>query len=109
MTEQIHNYGYRTPRFEVDFRLLVQTDDRLPRLLDARCINLSEDGLAVETSEPLELDANVTLILSLPGLSNSIRIAAKVSNFHQQGYGFAFIYSSPSERKYICDFLASQH
>ncbi len=108
MTDNIYNYGYRTPRFPVDFRLLLQTDDGLPRLLDARCTNLSEDGLALELDESLELDAKVTLILTLPGKSTSMRIAASVTNRRQDGYGLAFIFFSQAERKYVCDFLASR-
>ncbi len=109
MTDKIYNYAYRTPRFEVDFRLLLQTDDYPPRLLDARCTNLSEDGLAVEIIESLEIGTKVTLVLTLPGSATSMRIPAKVFNRHQSGYGFAFIFPSQSERKYICDYLASQH
>ncbi len=108
MTDKIYNYEYRTARFPVDFRLWVQTHDRMPRLLDVRCLNLSEDGLAVETGEPLEFGASVTLILTLPGNSTPMRIAAKVSNCRQDGYGFEFSFSSHHQRKYICDFLESR-
>jgi hypothetical protein len=107
MIDKIYDFTYRTPRFPADFRLLLQTDDLPPRLLDARCSNLSEDGLAVEISEPLEIGAKVTLILNLPGEPTAMRIAAKVFNRHPDGYGCAFIFSSESERKYICDYLAS--
>ena len=105
MTDAIHNYGYRTPRFQVDFRLMLQTDDRLPQLLDAHCSDLSEDGLAAEINESLEIGARVILIFSLPGGSTSIKIAAKVINRQGDGYGFAFIFSSPNERDYISDYL----
>ena len=108
VADKIYDYGYRTARFPADFRVLLQTDDRLPRLLDGHCINLSEDGLGVEISEPLEIGAKVTLILTLPGNSTSMRIAARVTNCHESGYGFAFTFSSQSERKYICDYLGSQ-
>jgi PilZ domain len=109
VTDGIYNYGYRTPRFPADFRLLLQTDDRLPTLLDARCLNLSEDGFAAaEIKQTLEIGAKVTLILTLPGNPTSMRIAAKVTNRNLDGYGFAFIFSSQNERNYICDYLASQ-
>jgi len=108
VTEKIYNYGYRTPRFPVDFRLSLQTDSRLPALLDGHCSNLSEDGLAAEIAEPLEIGAKVTLILMLPGKSTSMRIAARVTNHNRDGYGFAFLFSSQNERNYICDYLASQ-
>ena len=108
VTDKIYNYGYRTPRFPADFRLLLQTDDRLPALLEAHCSNLSEGGLAAEINEPLEIGAKVTLILTLPGKSASMRIAARVAYRNRNGYGFAFIFSSQNERNYICDYLASQ-
>jgi hypothetical protein len=107
VTNEIYNYGYRTPRFPVDFTLILQTDERLPRLLQGRCLDISEDGLAVEVHEPLELGAKLTLILTLPGTASSVKIAAKVSNCHQDGYGVAFIFSSQIERRYIGDYLAS--
>lgn len=108
VTDKIYDYGYRTARYSADFHLLLQTDERLPRLLDARCFNLSEDGLALQIAEPMEIGARVMLIMTLPGNSTSMRIAAMVSSRNQDGYGFAFVFSSQNERQYICDYLGSQ-
>jgi hypothetical protein len=108
LTDKIYNYGYRTPRVPANFRLSLQTGDRLPTLLDARCSNLSEDGLAAEIEKPLEIGAKVTLIFTLPDNSTSIRIAARVIHHYPGGYGFAFIFSSENERNYIRAYLAPQ-
>jgi hypothetical protein len=109
MRDKIYNYGYRAPRFRVDFRLLLQTSDRNAGLLDARCTDLSEDGLAVEVNASLEIGAVVTLILTLPGNLTSMRIAARVTNRQVGSYGFAFIFSSENERRYMHQYLESRH
>lgn len=108
MTEKIHSYGYRTPRFPAAFQLTLQTDDRLPALLNAHCSDISEDGLGAVIEGTLEIGAKVTLILTLPGNPNSMRIAARVVNRRREGYGLAFVFSSQSERDYIHNYLAGQ-
>jgi hypothetical protein len=108
VTDKIYNYGYRAPRFRADFRLLLQTGDRNPGMLDARCTDLSEDGLAAEINAPLEIGARVTLILTLPGMPASMRIPARVTNRQVGGYGFAFIFSSQNERSYMREYLESR-
>ena len=108
MPDDIYKYGYRAPRYPADFCLLLQTDQRVPTLIDARCTDLSEDGLAAKTKAWLEIDAKVTLILTLPGISTSMRIAARVANRQVDGYGFAFIFSSQNERSYMREYLESR-
>jgi hypothetical protein len=108
VTVHTYKFGYRAPRYRADFRLLLQTDERIPNLLDARCTDISEDGLAVKTNATLEVGSKVTLILTLPGVSTSTRIAARVTNRQVDGYGFAFIFSSQNERSYMHQYLASR-
>lgn len=108
MTDKIYNYGYRAPRFRADFRLLLQPADRNPGLLDARCTDLSEDGLAAEVNASLEIGTRVMLILTLPGTPTSMRIPARVTNRQVGGYGFAFILSSQNERSYMHEYLESR-
>lgn len=108
MNDKIYNYGYRAPRFPADFRLLLQTGDRIPGLLDARCVDFSEDGLAAEINATLEIGTKVTLLLTLPGTSTSMRIPARVTNRQVGGYGFAFIFSSQNERSYMHEYLESR-
>jgi PilZ domain len=107
VTNNIYNYGYRVPRYRVDFCLLLQTDERFPALLDARCTDISEEGLAAETKAALEIGARVTFIVTLPGTSTSMRISARVTNRRVEGYGFAFIFSSQNERSYMHEYVES--
>ena len=108
MTDNVYDFGYRAPRFRADFRLFLQIDNLHSTLLDARCTDLSEDGLAAESRASLEIGAVVTLILTLPGTSISRRIAARVSNRKVNGYGFTFIFSSHHEQSYMHEYLESQ-
>jgi hypothetical protein len=114
MTDKISNYEYRTPRFCADFSLWVQTGDRDPELLEARCKDLSEDGLAVEIvgaeiNKPFEIGDRVILIMTLPGESTTKKIVARVTNQKASGYGFAFIFSSIAEEISMHEYFESQH
>jgi hypothetical protein len=108
MTADVHDFGYRAPRFRADFRLFLQTDNLHSALLDARCTDISEDGLAAETRASLDVGAVVTLLLTLPGTSISRKIAARVTNRKVNGYGFAFIFSSHHEHSYMHEYLEAQ-
>jgi Tfp pilus assembly protein PilZ len=108
VNNNIYNYGYRAPRFRADFRLLLQARDRNPVLLDARCSQISEDGLAAETNAVLEIGERVLIIMTLPGTPTSIRIAASVTNRQISNYGLAFIFSSQNERNHMRAYLESR-
>ena len=108
MKDNIYSFGYRAPRYRADFRFLLQTDNRVPTVLDARCTDLSEDGLAATTKALLQIGASVVLILTLPGTATSLRIPASVTNRQVDGYGFAFIFSSQKERSYMHEYLESR-
>lgn len=107
MTDNIYNYGYRVSRFDADFRLILQLDHRQPESVVARCTNLSEGGLGAEIKVSLEIGTEVTLILTLPGSSPSMRITAKVIHRRGEDYGFAFIFSSQSQQIDMRDYIES--
>ncbi|MGO8794590.1 MAG: PilZ domain-containing protein [Candidatus Sulfotelmatobacter sp.] len=108
MTDKIYNYGYRSPRFRSDFRFLLQTGGRSPALLNGRCTDLSEDGLAAEIDALLEVGEQVLLIATLPGTSSSIRISARVTNRQISSYGFAFIFTSQNQRSLMHEYIESR-
>lgn len=108
MTGKIYNYGYRTPRFRADFRFLLQTGGRSPVLLNGRCTDLSEDGLAAEINASLEVGEQVLLIVTLPGTSTSMRISARVTNRRMNSYGFAFIFASQNQRSFMHEYIESR-
>ena len=80
---------------------MLQVSDPEPRLLDARCRDISEDGLAARISVSLDVGTRVTLLLTLPGKSVSLPIAATVSHQDHGDHGFAFKFSSQNEREQV--------
>ncbi|MBZ5653743.1 MAG: PilZ domain-containing protein [Acidobacteriia bacterium] len=103
---RVQEFGYRKPRFRADFHLLLQTEAPNSRVVDARCTDISEDGLAARVTEPLSLGSHVAFILTLPGSSTPVRIAATVNNQQQETYGFTFVFSTQEERNLIHAYLA---
>jgi PilZ domain len=109
VTNGVYNYGYRSPRYSADFRLLVHTLGGQPAVLDAHCTMLSEDGLAAEVNGPLEAGMPVTLTFTLPWTTAQLRIDSRVTNRQLNGYGFAFIGCSDQIQLYLRDYLEHQH
>jgi len=103
----IYEFGYRTPRFPADFHFLLQTGGPDPRLIDARCLDISEEGIAAQIAEHLNVGAVVTMILTFPGMASTVRIAARVCNRQDEDHGFAFLFSSQSERDDVRRYVAS--
>jgi PilZ domain len=103
----VQEYGYRLPRFPADFSLVLQISDPEPRLLDARCRDISEDGIAARVAESLPIGSRVTLLLTLPGKSASLPIAATVSHQDRGEHGFAFKFSSQNEREQVQKYVLS--
>lgn len=97
----VQDFGYRLPRFPADFSLLLQISDPEPRLIDARCRDISEDGLAARIPESFSVGTRVTLLLTLPGKSTSLPIAATVSHQDRGDHGFTFRFSSQNEREQV--------
>ncbi len=108
-TKQRHvqEFGYRTPRFRADFRLLVHTEPPDPKLLEARCSDISEDGLVAIVKETLVIGSRVEFILTLSDSSAPVRIAARVNNYQDSTYGFTFVFSSDTERNEIHRYIAA--
>jgi len=101
----IQDYGYRLPRFCANFSLLLQISDPKPRLIDARCRDISEDGLAARIAESLEVGTRVTLLLTLPGKAASLPIAATVSHQDRGDHGFTFNFLSQDEREEVYKYV----
>jgi PilZ domain len=119
MADHVSHYEYRSARFTADFRMLVQTGYPRPTLLNARCIDLSEDGLAAEIlateipaaaiREALEVGAKVSIMMTLPGNSNTTTLAARITNQKVGSYGFAFIFASKAEQAYMHNYFESHY
>lgn len=105
----VQEFGYRKPRFRADFYFLLQTEGPGSHLIEARCVDISEEGMAAQISEPLSVGTKVIMILTLPGSSASLRVAARVCNRRDQDHGLAFVFSSHSERLDFKEYLKAIH
>lgn len=106
---EVQAFGYRLPRFSADFRLVLQVPGPPPRLLDARCCDISEDGLKARVQECLPIGSRVTLLLTLPNKSASLAIAATVNHEDNGDHGFAFQFPSVEERERVRQYVQSLH
>ena len=104
---EVYSFGYRKPRFRTNFRVLLQLNGYPPKLVDALCIDVSEDGLAAEVVEDLALGTQVTVVMTPPESSISVSVAAKVVNRSEHHYGFIFHFASPVEKESLRNYLAS--
>jgi hypothetical protein len=101
----IYEFGYRTPRFCANFYFLLQTEGLDAHVMEARCIDIGDEGMAAQICEPLEIGTQVIVILTLPRSSTSLRVAARVCNRHDQDHGMVFLFSSQNERQDFREYL----
>lgn len=105
--DDIYPFGYRKPRFDLNFSVLLQIDAHPAKVIDARCINISEDGIAIAAMEELVIGSLVTVVMTTPNSSKSIRVRAKVNSRDEKQYGFVFLFASETERQSLHTYLSS--
>ncbi|HXW90245.1 MAG TPA: PilZ domain-containing protein [Terriglobales bacterium] len=104
---RVQEFGYRAPRFPVEFRVLLETSDTGPQVLVGLCTDISADGLAVRMAECLSVGTQVLFMFTLPGSATSLRVAGRVTYQKDGEHGFAFMFSSDEERDLIQKQLSS--
>lgn len=105
--QEVYSFGYRKPRFRTNFRVLLHVNGFPPKLIDALCIDISEDGIAVEVVEDLAIGTQLAVVMTPPGSSVSVRTSAKVVNKNDHHYGLIFHFSSAAERETLRGYLDS--
>jgi len=105
--DDIYPFGYRKPRFDLKIGVILQIDAHPPKVIDAYCINISEDGIAIKTTEELVIGSSVTVVMTTPNSSRSIRVRAKVNSKDEKQYGFVFLFASEAERQSLQSYLSS--
>lgn len=104
--DEVREFQYRAPRFQVDFRFLLRTEIG-SRVLHARCFEISEGGLAGWVSESLLLHTKVTLLLTLTGQQTPIAIPAVVTRSAGTEHAFSFIFPTTKERDHLHQYFLS--
>ena len=104
--ENIREFQYRAPRFQVDFQFLVLVG--IDQFRYGRCYELSEHGLVAWLSEPLDVESKATLLFTLPGESSQMVIGATVCRRFGFDHAFTFVASSPNDRAHLCEYLSAR-
>ncbi|MGB9488872.1 MAG: PilZ domain-containing protein [Terriglobales bacterium] len=103
--EEIREFEYRVPRFQVDFHFVLQTElgpgVTGQGVINARCHEISEGGLAAWVAEPLDVNSKVILLLSFPCESAPVPVAAVVTRRHGSDHAFSFVLPSMKERDHL--------
>ena len=102
----IRGFNYRAPRFSTNFHFVISIEANQEQTW-ATCTDISEDGLGAELPEDLPADAQVTLLLVLPGGNVPLELGASVEYRRGHRHGFAFKYTSDAQRQKIQAFLKS--
>ncbi len=101
--ENIRDFHYRAPRFQIDFPFLVHAES--DQFICGRCYEISEQGLIAWLPEPLRVNATATLIFTLPGDPAEMTIAATVSRRFGFDHAFTFVSSSANDRARLHQYL----
>ena len=103
--QEVYSFGYRKPRFRTNFRVLLQVNGFPPKLIDALCIDISEDGIAAEVVEDLAIGTKLVVVMTPPESSASVRVSAEIMNKNDHHYGLIFHFSSATERETLRGYL----
>ncbi len=73
----------RAARVSVDIAVAVRTTEL--GIIETRISDLSVGGLALQCKVPLQIDREVSLVFSLPGTNDAVRITGKIVNGNASG------------------------
>ena len=82
----------RAARVSVDIAVAVRTTEL--GIIETRISDLSVGGLALQCKVPLRIDREVSLVFSLPGTNDAVRITGKIVNGNatgRAGVRFSFV------------------
>ncbi|MGA9798736.1 MAG: PilZ domain-containing protein [Terriglobales bacterium] len=103
----VRQFSYRGLRLFADFPVQLRTDEAESGRADARCVDISEEGMAVYSVVPLAIGARVVLRATFPQSNEPVTLFARVVNCHNEVYGLRFIFSSQGEKDAVSEFLAT--
>ena len=101
----IRDFGYRGLRFSVDLPVRLQRDDGGFPYVDARCLEIAEDGMALRCADKLAAGTRVIARMPLP--NGTIALSAVIVHGREGDYGLSFLFSSQSERETVRQLLSS--
>jgi len=89
----MQKFEYRTPRYTVDLPVqLILADSRIA----GRCREISREGMAVEFSEPVQVEACGTVSMIYKSLMLELRVA--VAHNGKKADGLRFLFETDEDR-----------
>lgn len=102
----VREFSYRWSRFVADFPCQLQIEGESQEEA-ARCVDISEGGMAIRTPANLQLGMQVLVNVQFPGSSGSVTLRTRVVGARNQEYGLCFGASSADEKETVRLFLSS--
>ena len=97
----------RAARVSVDIPVIARVSDL--GIMEARVSDLSVGGMALQCDQPLQIDREVSLVLSLPDTNNMLRITGKVVNGNETGRaGVRFSFVPEEDLSVLESWLATE-
>ena len=97
----MHKFNYRTPRYVVDLPIRLVLDDFV---IDARCKEISRDGMQLEVGQSLPSDFHGLALLEWHGARLELRVRIAHTGAPQDAVRFVF--ESEKERNAVADLVA---
>lgn len=101
----IRDFGYRGLRYGVDIPVRLQRDAAGFSYVDARCLEIAEDGMAIRCAESLVMGSKVVVRMTLQG--GPVTVSAEIIHGREGDYGLSFCFSSQNERETVRQLLSS--
>jgi len=97
----MQKFTYRTPRFPVDLPLRLTLEGTT---IDARCREISREGMQLEVRQPLPANCRATVSLTYQNLALEIPVEVAHSGSSQEGV--KFIFTSEKQRSEVARLVA---
>jgi PilZ domain len=97
----MRKFDYRTPRFAIDLPVRLTL---LESTLFGRCTEISTEGMRLEVSEPLSVDAGGAVHVTFQNVS--LDLPVRVAHCGAGCEGVQFVYGSDEERDEVIRFIA---
>jgi hypothetical protein len=98
----MHRFEYRGPRFSVDVPVQFFAQNAT---LEARCTEISKEGMRLEVGEPLRSNSPGTVSLSHQG--RSLQFSVRVVHVGARSCGLEFVYGSEAEQFAVAHLVES--
>ena len=104
--DSVRPFGFRAPRVATNFSFFLEMPATGERY-EARCTDISEDGLAAELHQPIEPKTEVTIMMLLPGGTTLLQVRGSVEYNQECRCGVNFLNLSAEDREQIRVFIQS--